>query len=199
VKERGFGFDASVLRAPSHAHLTGYWQSEKYFEPIRDILLRDFTLVAAPCPHASELLERAREPHVVALHVRRGDYVKDARTHEFHGVCTIEYYREAATRIAASVIEPSFLVFSDDPDWVRSNLRLDWPTTYVTHNGGCSPHQDMWLMSQCSHHIIANSSFSWWGAWLCQSKEQCVIAPARWFTDPKLDTRGLIPERWTRI
>lgn len=199
VRERGLEFEARVLRVPSHAHLTGYWQSEKYFKPIREMLLREFTLAADPCPHAAKLLERVQDLPSVAVHVRRGDYARNPRTNEFHGQCPIEYYQEAVQRIADRVADPSFFVFSDDPDWARDNLKLGWPTTYVTHDGGCSPHHDMWLMSHCSHHIIANSSFSWWGAWLCRNDGKVVIAPARWFRDAKHNTDDLIPEGWTRI
>jgi hypothetical protein len=199
IKERGFGFDARVLRAPPHAHLTGYWQSERYFKVIRDILLRDFTPVAAACTHAARLVDQARAPGAAALHVRRGDYITNVRTREFHGICPIEYYQEAARRIAACAAEPCFLVFSDDPDWASQNLKLGWPTTYVTHDGGCSAHQDMWLMSQCSHHVIANSSFSWWGAWLCQNDDKRVFAPDPWFRDTTVNTDDLIPEGWTKL
>ena len=199
VRERGFGFDTSVLRAPPRVHLTGYWQSEKYFKSVREMLLDEFTLVAGPCSHAAALVKQVRNRPAVAVHVRRGDYVKDARTNEFHGLCPLEYYQEAARRIAKRVADPSFFVFSDEPEWVRDNLKLGWPTTYVTHDGGCTPHQDMWLMSQCSHHIIANSSFSWWAAWLCRNDARFVIAPALWFADSKVDSRDLIPDGWVRI
>jgi Glycosyl transferase family 11 len=199
VRERGPKFDERVLRVPSTVHLTGYWQSEKYFRPIREMLLREFTLAAAPCPHAVAILSQAREVPAVAVHVRRGDYANHPHTNEYHGLCSIEYYQEAARRIAEQVPGATFFFFSDDPDWVRDNLKLDWPMIQVTHDGGCAPHEDMWLMSQCSHHIVANSSFSWWGAWLCQREDKIVIAPSQWFRNPKIDTSDLIPEGWTRI
>jgi len=199
VRDRARGFERSVLRLPSHVHLTGYWHSEKYFKTIREILLRDFTLSAAPCPHVVELLNRVEGSPAVAIHVRRGDYAENPRTNEFHGLCPIEYYQEAVQLIADRVADPSFFVFSDDPDWVQENLKLAWPTTYVTHGANCSPHQDMWLMSHCAHHIIANSSFSWWGAWLCRNEGQVVIAPARWYRDTKYNTDDITPKGWIRI
>jgi Glycosyl transferase family 11 len=199
VREQGFGFDAEVLRVPSNAYLNGYWQSERYFKAIRDVLMRDFTLAAPPCSHVAQLLPQLRELRPTAIHVRRGDYAHNRVTNAFHGLCSIEYYKEAARRIAERIPEPAFLVFSDDLDWVKENLRLGWPTSYVQHDDACSPHQDMWVMSRCSHHIIANSSFSWWGAWLCPSDEKIVIAPKQWFRDPQIDTRDLIPEGWARI
>ena len=199
IRERGFAFNAAVLRAPRSVHLTGYWQSEKYFKTIRDTLLRDFTLAAPPCPHAAQLLPQLRELRPIAVHVRRGDYVRNRVTNAFHGLCSIEYYKAAAARLAEQVSEPAFLLFSDDVDWTRDNLRLKWPATYVQHDSACSPHQDIWLMSHCSHHIIANSSYSWWGAWLCPNVEKTVIAPKQWFRNPQIDTRDLIPEGWARI
>ena len=199
VRERGFGFDKTVLRAPDRALLTGYWQSEKYFKSIREVLLGDFTLVTPPCRHVAALFGQVRNPSAVAVHVRRGDYVRNSKTNEFHGLCPIEYYVDAAKRIADQVANPLFFVFSDDPGWVRDNLKLDWPMIQVAHEPHCTPHQDIWLMSQCSHHIIANSSFSWWGAWLCRNEDKIVIAPRRWFGDPKINTVDLIPQGWTRI
>jgi hypothetical protein len=199
LRDRGLGFERSVLRLPSHAHLTGYWHSEKYFKTIRETLLCDFTLSATPCSHVTALLDRVQRPNSVALHVRRGDYAANPRTQAFHGLCPIEYYWEAVHRIADQVVDPSFFVFSDDPAWVRENLKLDWPTTYVTHGGDCLPHHDMWLMSLCAHHVIANSSFSWWGAWLCRNEKKIVLAPARWFTDDRYNHKDITPEGWTRI
>lgn len=199
LKERGFGFDPTVLQAPADAHLTGYWQSEMYFQPIRWALLDEFMPAQAPCPHVASLMEPMRSQPAVSVHVRRGDYATDTRTRAFHGLCPPEYYREAVRRIAERVVDPTLYVFSDEPDWVRDNLKLDRPTIYVTHEAGCTPHHDMWLMSQCSHHIIANSSFGWWGAWLCRDDAKIVIAPLRWFTDPNVDTRDLIPDGWERI
>jgi hypothetical protein len=147
----------------------------------------------------AELLEEIRSRCAVAVHVRRGDYVRNARTNEFHGLCTPEYYQAAAKYVVDRIDEPTFLVFSDEPEWVQANLKLGRPTIYVTHDGNCAPHHDMWLMSQCSHHIIANSSFSWWGAWLCRNEKKMVVAPKRWFRDPKVNTSDLIPECWITI
>jgi len=199
VKERGPEFHPEVLRVPGHAYLIGYWQSERYFSSIRDVLLEEFSLSAEPCAHAAALARTMPPSTAVAVHVRRGDYASVAYTHDFHGLCSPEYYQEAARRIADQITNPAFFVFSDEPDWARDNLQLGWPTTYVTHGGGCAPHQDIWLMSRCAHHIIANSSFSWWGAWLCRNEAKIVVAPRRWFADAALDTRDLIPADWPRI
>jgi len=199
LREQELGFEPSVLDAPHTAYLTGYWQSEKYFKPMRSVLLQEFTLVSAPCAHAAGLEHRVRESDSVAVHVRRGDYARNRKTNAYHGLCPAEYYIEAARRIANRLAKPSFFVFSDDLDWVRQNLKLDWPTTYVVHDKECSPHQDIWLMSRCAHHIIANSSFSWWGAWLSPNENKVVIAPSQWFAHAQYSANDLIPESWLRI
>jgi hypothetical protein len=118
-----------------------------------------------------------------------------------HGLCSLDYYQEAVKRLSAQVSNPHFFVFSDDPAWTQENLRIAHPTTYVTHNDGAQAHEDMRLMSLCKHHIIANSSFSWWGAWLAAHPDQIVYAPARWFNRPdwSVDTRDLLPEHWQKI
>lgn len=199
IFERRPGFDESVLRARAPAYFSGYWQSEKYFKPIADILRREFSLADAPCPHVAELARGASDRRTVSLHVRRGDYIRNPSTHAFHGVCSPAYYAAAVSLIAAKAPDSRFLVFSDEPDWARKNLRLDWPVSVVEHRPGCSPHDEMWLMSRCSHHVIANSSFSWWGAWLCEEARKTVVAPKAWFSDPSLDTADLVPESWIRI
>jgi hypothetical protein len=162
-------------------------------------LLEDFSLSNPPCIHAANLAEQMKGAHAISVHVRRGDYLSNPAANAFHGVCSTEYYRTAMQLVAEKVDDPHFFVFGDDPDWARENLQFYWPTTFVEHGLDCSPHNDIWLMSLCSHHIIANSSFSWWGAWLAENLSQLVIAPRRWFQDERLDTSDLLPDRWTRL
>jgi hypothetical protein len=199
VTERSFRFDPRVLRVPRTAYLSGYWQSAKYFASIEGLLRTDFSMNVPSCPHVERLVEEAGRAGSISIHVRRGDYVNNPSTNTFHGVCTVDYYRLAAKRVADEVAEPHFLVFSDDPDWARENLKLEWPTSFVEHDSRCVPHNDIWLMSLCSHHIIANSSFSWWGAWLSASPGKVVVAPKQWFRQPGIDTFDLIPAGWLRI
>ena len=116
----------------------------------------------------------------VALHVRRGDYVTNKSTNSFHGTCTVEYYQKAVDELTKRIGSISLFMFSDDIEWVRQNLKFPIPTTYVEH-ADMPDYERMILMSHCEHNIIANSSFSWWGAWLNQNPEKIVIAPERWF------------------
>nr|VFK65587.1 MAG: Glycosyl transferase family 11 [Candidatus Kentron sp. TUN] len=134
------------------------------------------------------------------MHIRRGDYVSDKEANTLIGTCSLDYYQRAV-RLLQERIEsnPRFYVFSDDPDWVQANLRLDGQMHIVRHNNTDTNFEDLRLMSACSHHIIANSTFSWWGAWLNPSPQKIVIAPARWFKSDKLDDRDLIPSSWLRI
>ena len=135
----------------------------------------------------------------MSIHVRRGDYVSDAITQEIHGLSPLEYYAAAIQHIAHVAVQPHFFVFSDDPSWVRQNLHIDYPTTYVEHNTADRNYEDLRLMSLCRHHIIANSTFSWWGAWLGSNRAKMVIAPKRWFNTPDKDTRDLIPRSWIQL
>ncbi len=197
--ERGFAFDEGVLRARAPVFLEGYWQSEKYFRSIETILRNDFSLSTPLCVHSIPLLERIGQCTAVSVHVRRGDYISNSSTNAYHGACSIEYYRKAAGLIAERVASPHFFVFSDEPGWAKKNLTFSWPVTYVEHEESCSDHQDIWIMSRCSHHIIANSSFSWWGAWLSSFKKKVVVAPRRWFRKSSIDTSDLIPPEWLRV
>ncbi len=199
LKERHCQFDPRVSRRLDKVYLDGYWQSEKYFKDIEDTVRKEFTLKHPTDPAGEAVLAAIRECESVSLHVRRGDYVSNPIYNRFHGVCTAEYYNKAVEQIAAAVEKPCIFVFSDDLDWPRRNLRLNYPTTFVDHNGEDKDYRDMRLMSQCKHHIMANSSFSWWGAWLCTNPDKIVIAPKKWFNDPNMDTSDLMPESWRRI
>lgn len=199
VSERHFHFDEEVLRLPGNVYLSGYWQSEKYFADIAEDVRAQFILKSSPTDYDQTLLARIDSTNSVSLHVRRGDYVSEPAVSKAHGVCSIEYYNAAVEWVSSKIKSPSFFVFSDDPEWAEQNLRLRWPTTFVPCNGPASAHADLWLMSSCKHHIIANSSFSWWGAWLDRKPDKIIIAPARWFNQFKADTRDLLPESWIKL
>lgn len=199
IREKSFDFDANLLNAPSHVYLDGYWQSEKYFVDIKDLLRREFRVKDEPDEVNQEMLYRIQSVNAVCLHVRRGDYISDPKANQIFGICSLEYYKQAVVLLKKFVAEPHFFVFSDDPDWTQANLRLGHQTTFVTHNGGEKDYEDLRLMTACKHNIIANSSFSWWGAWLGDYSEKIVIAPKKWANDPKLNTRHRLPESWLAI
>lgn len=197
-KERGFPFNPEVLRIDQPAYLNGYWQSEKYFVAIRDILLRELT-PRAMLNSASAAAARAMQASSsVSLHIRRGDYIANPGAHQIHGVVPLEYYGAAVEHIAARVADPHFFIFSDDMAWVQDNLRIGFPMTYVGAEQRNQDYDDLRLMSYCHHHIVANSSFSWWGAWLNPRTDKIVVAPQKWFAAP-IDVRDLTPAGWIRL
>ncbi len=193
-----FQYDPSVVKRASPLYLKGYWQSARYFEPIAESLRADFSLREPLSPESEAVANRMQTSDATSVHIRRGDYVTDADANAVHGTCSLEYYRAAADEIARHATSPTFFVFSDDIDWVKAHLTLPGPTNYVDHNGAARDYEDMYLMSCCSKHIIANSSFSWWGAWLSTAKERVVIAPKRWLAKgaPSPD---VCPADWLRL
>lgn len=153
--------------------IDGYWQSEKYFLPIEDVIRNDFTFPEASERNRLLALELSGNTSV-SLHVRRGDYLG------CFPVLDVSYYNQAMDYFLDKYENVHFYVFSNDLSWCRDNLKAD-KMTFVDWNTGKDSPYDMWLMSQCKHNVIANSSFSWWGAWLNQNKDKEVIAPKTWF------------------
>lgn len=178
-------------------YLVGYWQSERYFAAVADTIRREVRVNAAPEGRNAELLDDIAAGDAVAIHVRRGDYVSNPAATAYHGLCGLEYYEAAIRRIAESVPRPHCFVFSDDLDWVRTNLDTGHPTTFVGHNAD-APWEDLRLMAACRHFIVANSSFSWWGAWLGAWPGKQVIAPARWFRADHGGEGEIVPAGWLR-
>lgn len=200
LKEKHFHFDPGLLKPRRNAYLDGYWQSEKYFSDIRDIIASELTVREPAQGMNRELAELMADPELtsVSLHVRRGDYVSSPKVSSLHGSCSPQYYAKAMELIACRVPRPHFYVFSDDPQWAGDNLPTSHPCTFVRHNGPEHAHEDMRLMTLCRHHIIANSTFSWWGAWLCRNADKIVIAPRQWFAQAGFDASDVAPESWTR-
>lgn len=199
--EASFAYDPRIFDVADPAYLDGYFQSERYFQDIASELREEFTLRAAADEKNAEIRRKIEEAgnSAVSLHIRRGDYVSNAQTAQYHGVVSLDYYRRAVDHIAAQCEAPCFFVFSDDLDWVKCNLRIDHELVLVDANGPDSGACDMALMMACRHHVIANSSFSWWGAWLNPHPDKIVVAPQHWFSGAKHDTRDLLPAKWVRL
>lgn len=199
IIESHFHFDKNIADLPDNVYLVGYWQSNKYFQDMQNIIRKEFTFVTSPNKRNANLISAIRHINSVSLHVRRGNYVSNPATNKHHGTCSLQFYRKAIAIIAQRVKKPGFVIFSDDPDWCKANLRLRYPTVYVSHNLGKKDYEDMRLMSECEHNIIANSTFSWWGAWLNSNPDKIVIAPKNWFNDKSINTKDLIPQSWIKI
>ncbi len=195
-QEKSFQFDKKILSIGENAYLDGYWQSPKYFEGFEDILKNDFTLKNPLTQNTKILAEEIKDSNSLCIHVRRGDYVGNKN----HEVVDTNYYAKGVEYIKNHAQIDKIYVFSDEIEWCRNNLSFELPVMFVGDNyaGRCGE-EHMYLMSQCKNFIIANSSFSWWGAWLSQHKEKIVVCPKQWFTDTSVNTDDLIPETWMRI
>ncbi len=197
--EKHFHFDRALLDAPDDTYLDGYWQSEKYFDGIEDLLRRELTVRYPLSGKNRELAEHIKQAASVSIHVRRGDYYANPMIGRYHGVCGLDYYRKSIAVIRTIVSEPHFFIFSDEPEWAESNLKMPHPATIVKHNGPRKGHEDLRLMSLCRNNIIANSSFSWWGAWLNDNREKIVLAPEKWFHVGNIKTMDLVPDSWMKV
>ncbi len=186
-----------ILRTPADVYLQGYWQSEQYFKPVEAAIRDDLRLKHELAGDNLVLARSIGAADAVSLHIRRGDYASNPYLDKLFGVLPLEYYQRASRSILEALPGAHFFVFSDDPGWASSNLRIDAPLTFVAHNGPEAPQEDLRLMSLCRHHIVANSSLSWWGAWLCTNAEKMVIAPAQWFRQQPMP--DLVPDRWLRL
>jgi hypothetical protein len=195
VVEPHFHYWREVSNVPVDSYLTGYWQSERYFRNAAQTIRSSFIFKPPLNQRNAELVKQIERVNAISLHVRRGDYVKNPKTTAIHGVCPLEYYRSAIRYVAERVENSSFFIFSDDTAWVKENLKIDFPLQYVDHNQGSESYNDMRLMSLCRHHIIANSSFSWWGAWLNPRPDKIVLAPRKWFANNN-DVTDLFPQGW---
>ena len=198
IVEKAYNFDPEILMLKDNVYLDGYWQSDKYFNDAEDIIRFDFTFCDEPEGQNLRYAELIRNLNSVSLHVRRGDYVTSAKTGAFHGLCSLDYYKQAVNEIFRQTDKPVFFMFSDDMEWVKTNLKIDADIYYVDCNTLDTCHEDLRLMSLCKHHIIANSSFSWWGAWLSSYTDKIVCAPEKWF-NASVDTRDNVPGSWTRL
>lgn len=199
VKEPHYHFYESMLSVPDNSYLVGYWQSEKYFKDVEDIIRNEFTVKLKAEGINKKIAEEINSCEAISIHIRRGDYVSNPETNKYHGLCSLEYYQKAIKKITSYIENPHFYIFSDDPEWTQKNLDFEYPFKFITHNGSLKGYEDLRLMSLCRYNIIANSSFSWWGAWLNRNPEKIVIAPRKWFNDPSINTDDLIPKSWIRI
>jgi hypothetical protein len=197
VSERHFHFDPEMLSLSGDNLLVGYWQTEKYFGDIAPQLRAEFQ-VKTPQQGQDEIVAaHMRRTESVSLHVRRGD---KATAKDFNG-SSAEYCRHAVAWFRERLSSPVFFVFTDDWDWVRQHLPAAPDMVHVCHNGDDEDYEDLRLMSQCRHHIIAPSSFSWWGAWLNPSPEKLVVSPPhhRWLNFRNCDTSDVVPNSWVQL
>jgi len=169
--------------------LEGYWQSEKYFKDAQSEILETFNSLAkvnSDYVNIERLIKQSKSGSI-GIHVRRGDYISNMKTNKFHGVCSITYFEEALKHLSKRVPESKVFIFSDDPEWARENIVVpDW--IVISGQFGLHAAEELLLLSNCSHLILSNSSFSWWGAYLRENRQfpkPNIVAPSPWFADAK--------------
>lgn len=200
IKQPNSQFYEQLLTAPNNTYLDGYWQSEKYFIDIEQLIRDEFTLKVDLDHESKKMAKRIKSLNAICLHVRRGDFVSNPLANKVHGTCDLDYYLKSIDYMANSISNPHFFIFSDDTEWCKENLRFCYPYHIVSNRcAGKKSEYHLKLMTLCKHNIISNSSFAWWGAWLNGNPEKIVIAPEKWFNDTSINTSDLIPETWIRI
>lgn len=197
--EKQFNFDSGIQKIRPNTYILGFFQSEKYFKSVEKYIREDFEFADLPDEANLKMIRKINSTPSISLHIRRGDYVQKQRYQDAYATCSLDYYKRAVEHIAQKVPNPTLFIFSDDIEWVKKNLKLPYESVYVSHNTGKKSFEDMRLMSLCSHNVIANSSFSWWGAWLNKNENKIVVAPEKWFNDKKIIQTDVIPQDWIKI
>jgi len=196
-KERGF--DKTLPAQGRNLHLEGFWQSERYFAGLRETLLSELTLPAPIQPEARQMWARLPEEISVCVHIRRGDYVSTEHGQTHYSTCGLEYYAAAMAYLGERVAGAKYYFFSDDPDWVQANFTPADNRVFVASPAARSDIEDFSLMMNCRHFIIANSTFSWWAAWLGKHPDKLVIAPRNWYRSSRNTDKDLVPDHWVRL
>lgn len=197
IEQKNFALNLNIFSLSGDFYFDGYWQHEEYFNFIRDKICKAFTFTPLTDEANKKVLHRILLTNSVSIHIRRGDYINHPF---FRGICDLDYYKRAITYLKEKVNPQLYCIFSNDIEWCKRNLStylLNDSVLYVNWNNDARSYRDMQLMSCCKHNIIANSSFSWWGAWLNSNPEKVVLAPSRWM-NIKME-KDPIPEHWIRI
>ncbi|HED37756.1 MAG TPA: alpha-1,2-fucosyltransferase [Ignavibacteria bacterium] len=197
IEENYYHYQDKILEVRNNTYLDGNWQSEKYFKNIENIIRKEITLKEKVNENLKRNMQEIKECNSVSLHIRRGDYTT-VKVQCILKLCSPEYYNQAIEFVKNKTKKPTFFIFSDDMEWVRNNIETHTPTIFVS-DGNLKDYEELILMSRCKHNIIANSSFSWWGAWLNDNQNKIVIAPKKWFKDTSKNTKDLIPESWIKL
>ena len=198
--EKSGGYDTRFDQVCTSTYLVGYWQCYKYFSEAASSIADELNPVAQLSPTNSALTFTIDRSESVAVHIRRGDYVSLKSAAKFHGALSLNYYASAIVAMKSTLPNARFFIFSDDQQWCRNNLPLHGiDAEFVSSIPDSGAWEDLVLMARCRHHIIANSSFSWWGAWLADQRfgtRRRVIAPTKWFVNSQLATHDRFPPHW---
>ena len=195
IIEKEYGaFDEAILQSGNNILLQGFFPSYKYFKDIKETLQTEFVPREPINETNSAMLAKIQAVNSVGVHFRRGDYALTG----IHGILDRSYYERAIKHVSSGVENIELFIFSDEPEWVEHNLHFDFPYHIVNFNKGGSSYFDLELMKNCKHNIIANSTFSWWAAWLNPNPEKIVVAPKHWL-NVDINKMQNIPEEWIII
>jgi len=202
IYEQDFSYDKNILETPNNSYLTGYWQSEKYFKNIVDILKKDFQFKIPMSSYNINIFNKIINSNSVSIHVRGRDYLTNEAAKQLYAGGNYKYYEDCIEFIKKRVTSPHFFIFSDDSEYAKSFFDCADSITFVVGNSwNKTSYEDLRLMSMCKHNIITCSSFGWWGAWLNNNKGKIVLAPKMWFSEDEKNklTVDIIPDTWIRI
>lgn len=199
IREGSFEFQGELRSDECEAYIDGYWQSEKYFLEFSTQIRSELTICEDTSAENRPVITPNQSQPSVAIHVRRGDFASDPQIHAAHGLCSMDYYYKAAALLVERLGSPRFFVFSDDPDWCKSNLFLRSDTRYIGNSDINDPTMDFRLMTQCEHFVNANSSFSWWASWLAMNPNKIVTAPKKLVISDQVNTKDYFPLRWVHL
>jgi hypothetical protein len=203
-QRNAFDFDPTLFKLKNVStrdlYISGYWQAFPYIDAIREQLKEEFKTRSAIADSYQDYLQKIHTSESVMVHIRRGDYVHSPAAAQYHGTLPIHYYQTAIQDLLAVKPNAHLFIFSDDLMWAKEALGASAQKTYIEHTSSAdAAAQELQLMFACKHHIIANSSLSWWGAWLKQEKNGLVLAPNRWINDQHLDLSNLLPAEWKKV
>jgi hypothetical protein len=190
-------FDPFINQVSEETYLSGYWQSELYFKDVSLLIRQELSLKVELSPKAKQILSQIEGCNAVSLHIRRGDFLNQKNI-KIHGILSADYYMQAVDIIFSKLTDPYFFIFTDDIAWVNNNFHLQAAHIIVNRETSDKGYEDLWLMSKCKHHIVANSSFSWWGAWLDSNEKKIVIAPKSWIVNMPANA-NIIPKDWISL
>jgi hypothetical protein len=198
-KEPHIEYTPMLFKEGRSIYLDGYWQCEKYFSPYEKQIREDFQFKSSLTGENKKISDQIINTNAVAVHIRRGDYITNNSINATHGTCSLAYYQQAIGVLQSKFQNLHFFFFSDDIEWAKQNFNSLKNSYFISNNKNENSFYDLQLMSLCNHFIIANSSFSWWGAWLGKHKDKVVIAPAKWFNTDEHNTKDLLPESWIKL
>ena len=196
-------FVSRIFNMRGDCYLDGFFQSEKYFTDEEVAIRKDLLLKVPMGNKMREIYTILKEDSSsVSIHIRRGDVAINAKTNPYYGICTVQYYNDSISYIGQILTKPHFYIFSDDIEWVKSNINIPDNSIFISDpsiNDKIKDYEELILMSHCKHNIIANSSFSWWGAWLNENPDKIIIAPKKWITRSEFQHKDTVPPSWIRI